>query len=103
MDDMAFFNLVQKYVGGGVISLILGAVIWFGSKMLKPGLVQAEANATLYGQLNSTIKELRDEVAELKRQTKLLERRAILLEAIAYKHGIDIEAEYAKLDSKNEQ
>ena len=58
--------------------------------------------------LNGVIKELREETAalkaeveELKKQTRDAERKTILLEAIAYKHGIDIQAEYAKLEASD--
>lgn len=80
-------KLVQDNFGTGVASAIIIGALWFGSRIIKPGIAQADANAALYTQLNEQMTALREEV-------RLLKRQQVILERLALKAGIDVEQAY---------
>ena len=80
-------KLVQDNFGTGLASSIIIATLWFGSKIIKPTVAQADANTALYTQLNDQMTALREEV-------RLLKRQQVILERLALKAGIDVEAAY---------
>lgn len=86
MDDL-FMKAIQPYVGTGLSGLMLIAALWLGGKLVRPNIVQADANAALFNQLKETIAMLQEEIKTLKKQR-------IILERLALQAGIDVEQAY---------
>ena len=85
MDEL--IKLILSNFGHGVVSLAIIGMLWLGNKFIKPGIVQADANATLFMQLKAQLETLSAELAVYKRQL-------IILEQLALKAGIDVEQAY---------
>lgn len=85
MDEL--IKLVQAHFGTGIVSAGIIGLLWIGGKFIKPGIVQADANAALFGQMTAQLETLTAEVRTLKRQL-------VILEKLALKAGIDVEQAY---------
>lgn len=85
MDEL--IKVLQPFIGTGLASAIIVGALYYGSKFIKPSVVQADANAALYTQLMRTIEGL-------DRENKMLRRQQVILERLAMKAGIDVEQAY---------
>lgn len=85
--DAGIVKLIQDYFGHGTFAAFVIGALFLGAKFIKPLTVQADANSTLFNQMQKRMERQELEI-------QLLKRQVILLEQIAIKNGVDVEAVY---------
>ncbi len=80
-------NNLAEWLGGSAIATLFAKSGYDFWKRSQPANAQASANTALY-------EMLQDQMMSLHKELQLFKRQVVILEQLALKHGIDVEAAY---------